>query len=81
MGPGGVPGLPSRLDHVREDVSRLRRAQVIRDLCVIACADGHVTEEELAVIRDITAKIEVELDEVSCVLDLTAMKCAPQRRL
>ncbi len=73
--------LPSRLDHVREDVSRLRRAQVIRDLCVIACADGHVTEEELAVIGDTAAKIEVELDEVSCVLDPTAMKCAPQRRL
>jgi hypothetical protein len=70
LGPGSVPpevkpevirdDLPSRLEDVRRNVPPLRRAQVLRDLCVIARADGRVEPEELRVIRDIAAAIEVD---------------------
>jgi len=70
LGPGSVPvevkpdvirkDLPSRIEDVKKQVPPLRRAQVLRDLCVIARADGRVEPEELRVIRDIGAAIEVD---------------------
>ncbi|HET6277634.1 MAG TPA: M48 family metallopeptidase [Candidatus Polarisedimenticolia bacterium] len=70
LGPGSLPpevkpevirnDLPSRLEDVRQHVPPLRRAQVLRDLCVIARADGRVEPEELRVIRDIAAAIGVD---------------------
>jgi Zn-dependent protease with chaperone function len=85
LGPGAMPpelkpdvilaDLPSRLDQVRAAVPPLRRAQVIRDLCVIARADGHASEAELAVIQEIAAAIGVDLDLVSCALDPTSAEC------
>ena len=70
LGPGSVPfeikpevirkDLPSRIEDVKKQVPPLRRAQVLRDLCVIARADGRVEEAELQVIRDIAAAIEVD---------------------
>lgn len=69
LGPGSVPpemdpetirrDLPSRVESVRKDVPPLRRAQIIRDLCLIARADGRTREDELRVIRDIAAAIGV----------------------
>jgi tellurite resistance protein len=69
LGPGSVPpevnpeavrrDLPSRVEAVRRHVPPLRRAQVIRDLCVIARADGHTREAERRVIREIAAAIAV----------------------
>jgi tellurite resistance protein len=69
LGPGSVPpevnpeairrDLPSRVESVRKDVPPLRRAQIVRDLCVIARADGRTREDELRVIRDIAAAIDV----------------------
>jgi tellurite resistance protein len=70
LGPGSLPpevkpevirkDLPSRIEDVKKQVPPLRRAQVLRDLCVIARADGRVEPEEHKVIRDIGAAIEVE---------------------
>ncbi len=70
LGPGSVPvevkpevlrkDLPSRIEDVKKQVPPLRRAQVLRDLCVIARADGRIEPEELKVIRDIGAAIEVD---------------------
>jgi tellurite resistance protein len=48
---------------------------MLRDLCVIARADGHVSDAEMAVIRDIAVRVEVALELVSCVLDPTLSGC------
>jgi len=71
LGPGSVPvevkpevisrDLPSRIADVKKHVPPLRRAQVLRDLCIIARADGRVEPEELRVIRDIGAAIDVDV--------------------
>jgi Zn-dependent protease with chaperone function len=85
LGPGALPpqlkpsvilaDLPSRIGRVRARVPPLRRAQVLRDLCVIARADGHVSVAEIDVIRDIAVRVEVDLELVSCVLDRTSDGC------
>ncbi|MDE0827869.1 MAG: TerB family tellurite resistance protein [Vicinamibacterales bacterium] len=68
--------LPSRIGQVRATVPPLRRAQVLRDLCVIVRADGHVSAAEIEVVRDIAMRVEVDLELVSCVLDSTSDGCA-----
>ncbi len=70
LGPGSLPfdlkldvirgELPGRMREVKERVPPLRRAQVMRDLCVIAKADGRVNEAELQVLRSIAAGVEVD---------------------
>jgi len=52
--------LARRIDFVNEKVPLLKRAQVIRDLCVIALADGHAEAAELVIIRNIAQRIEVD---------------------
>ena len=90
LGPGAMPpllkpevilaDLPSRIEQVRTSVPPLRRAQVIRDLCVIARADGSIADAELDVIEDIAKKIEVDLGIVACARDPTSAACASQPR-
>lgn len=85
LGPGRMPpelkpevilaDLPSRIEKVRAGVPPLRRAQVLRDLCVIARADGHVSASEIDVIREIAVKVDVDLELVSCVIDKTSDGC------
>ena len=70
LGPGSLPAelkpevlrdaLPRRLDDMRATVPLLRRAQVIRDLCVIARADGRLDDAEVRVIRDIAQSVAVD---------------------
>ena len=70
LGPGSLPfeikpevirgDLPTRIDFVNRTVPRLRRAQVVRDLCVVARADGHVRDAEVRVLKEIAAAIGVE---------------------
>lgn len=70
LGPGVVPSeidveviresLPRRIARVVEVVPRLRRVQIVRDLCLIARADGQVSEAERAVVVDIARRIEVD---------------------
>jgi Tellurite resistance protein TerB/Peptidase family M48 len=70
LGPGSLPAelkpeviradLPSRIEDVKTTVPPLRRTQVIRDLCLIARADGRADEGELRVIRDIGTAIGVD---------------------
>ena len=86
LGPGALPyelkpavilaDLPSRIGQVRASVPPLRRAQVLRDLCVIARADGHVSAAEIEVVRGIAIGVEVDLELVSCGLDSTSDGCA-----
>lgn len=52
--------LERRERDVKERVPKLRRTQVMRDLCLIAQADGHVHADERRVLEDIAAHIEAE---------------------
>jgi tellurite resistance protein len=52
--------LDRRIEFVQESVPTHKRAQVIRDICVIALADGHADRAELEVIREIAERVEVD---------------------
>ena len=77
LGVGSIPShvkpdviradLPSRIDMVNRIVPPLRRAQVIRDLCVIACADGRLDEAKLTVLREIARAVRVDETVIACV--------------
>jgi hypothetical protein len=85
LGPGALPhelkpavivaDLFRRIAQVRASVPLLRRAQVLRDLCVIARADGYVSAAEIEVVRDTAVRVEVDLELVSCVLDSISDGC------
>lgn len=70
LGPGGVPGepsaaavrevLPDRLRRVQELVPSGRRVQLVRDLCVVALADGRIDPHERAVLDEIARGIAVD---------------------
>jgi len=70
-----IADLSGRIEAVKEKVPRLRRAQVLRDLCVIARADGTVAEAERRVLLDIAAQVDVEATVVDCGLDPDADEC------
>ena len=79
LGPGSLPfelkpelikaDLPSRLQNVKETVPPLRRAQVLRDLCVIARADGRVEAGEKKLLHEIAKAVEVDTALVSCTVE------------
>ena len=78
LGPSRVPRklnaellaqhLPGRVARVKELVPRSRRGQLIRDLAVIARADGHVQDEEVAVMRQLARDLQVDCEIVRVVL-------------
>ncbi len=78
LGPGSLPfeikpdvitkDLPSRIHDVNASVPPLRRAQVVRDLCLIARADGRADEAEMKIIREIAAAIDVDADLIDCTV-------------
>jgi Zn-dependent protease with chaperone function len=79
LGAGAVPrdvnlpaireDLPRRIARVREVVPPLRRAQVIRDLCVIVRADRVVTEAETRVLSEIATAVGVDNALVACTVE------------
>ncbi|MBV1858535.1 MAG: M48 family metalloprotease [Nannocystaceae bacterium] len=52
--------LPSRVRAAKAAAPVMRRAQLIRDLCVIALADGHADSQERAVMVDLAKQLEVD---------------------
>ena len=76
LGPGSIPwdvnpqaireDLPRRIARVKETVPPLRRAQVIRDLCVIVRADRVVTEAEARILAEIADAVGVDGALVVC---------------
>jgi len=52
--------LERRARDLKDKVPALRRQQVVRDLCVIALADGHVADAERAVLLEVAAAAGVE---------------------
>lgn len=81
LGTGAVPAqpnreaivhdLPRRIARVNEIVPAMRRSQIIRDLCVIARADGRVDEAEQSEIREIARAIGVEGQLVATTMSCT----------
>jgi tellurite resistance protein len=65
--------LPRRINAMLEEVPPLRRAQVIRDLCVIALADGKVDPEEERVLNELATAIGVD----TAVVTRTIAKATP----
>lgn len=51
--------LPSRISALKSSVGPARRQQVVRDICVVARADGHVTSSEREVIEEICVALEI----------------------
>ena len=78
LGIGSVPSevnpeairevLGRRVEAVRQQVPPLRRAQVMRDLCIVAQADGVVTEAETALLLEIADSAGVDRGTIYCVL-------------
>jgi hypothetical protein len=68
--------LPRRIASFKEVVPPLRRAQVVRDLCVIARADGKVTDGEVQVLYAIADAVEVDRDLVACATAEPTATCA-----
>ncbi len=74
--------VPSDLAAVREELDRLlgelvsaplgRRAQLVQHLTVIAGADGHVAEEEYAVMADIATRLAVPQEIIDQTLHAAA---------
>lgn len=89
LGPGSVPwkvdpevvrrDLPRRIEHFKEVVPPLRRAQVIRDLCVIARADGQVTDSEARILFEIADAVGVDRGLVTCTAKEPADAHVPAR--
>lgn len=51
--------LPRRIADVKAQVPVRRRSQMVRDLCVIAVADGHVDHAEEKVLLDLASELDV----------------------
>jgi hypothetical protein len=70
LGEGAVPpqlnpdalrlDLVRRVEFARDHVPAPKLAQVVRDLVVIALADGHADDDELAIIREIADSVDVD---------------------
>lgn len=83
LGPGSVPSnvsvtrieddLAHRIARVNALVPLLRRAQVVRDLCVIVRADGRVEDAEVQRVADIADSIGVDRSLVTCTVNPGAL--------
>lgn len=76
LGEGNVPpnlnpdalaaDMRSRVEFAKKHVPPFKRAQVVRDLCVIAAADGPCSVDEQNVINDLAVQLDVDPLVVSC---------------
>ncbi len=61
--------LPKRIQSVRERASVTQRMQVVRDLSVVARAEGEITENELMVLYQIADGLEIPRSLITNMLD------------
>jgi len=88
LGPGSVPttinaaavaeDMPRRIEAVVRLVPALRRAQIIRDLCVIARADGRIDQREREILHQVAGAIQVDPALVACALEADARFLQPE---
>ncbi len=85
LGEGSIPSrpkpdvlraeLPRRSEDVKARVPPLRRAQVIRDLCLIACADRRMDDHERRLLVDIASAVGVDTSLVDATLASHGAEC------
>lgn len=63
--------LPARIRAAVAEAPVMRRAQLVRDLCVIAFADGHPDAQERAVLIDLASQLGVDAALVDETLEAT----------
>ena len=63
-----IDALPKRIELVKKHASITQRMQVIRDLSVVARAEGEVTDSELLVLYSIADGLEIPRSVVTNVL-------------
>jgi hypothetical protein len=77
LGPGAVDranpaairdALPRMVQSMLEDVPPLRRGQVIRDLCVVALADGRIDPDEERVLNELATAVGVDTSLIARTL-------------
>lgn len=61
--------LPKRIKSVKEKASLTQRMQVVRDLCVVARAEGEMTDNELMVLYSIADGLDVPRSLLSQVIN------------
>lgn len=61
--------LPSRIERVCQQTSTTQRMQVLRDLCLIAKAEGRMTPKERAVLEDIADGLDVSRSFICQTMD------------
>ncbi len=61
--------VPERIKQTVEDTSQSQRIQIMHDLCVVARADGHVTEDERLILESIAEGLEISALFVTQCLD------------
>ncbi len=64
-----IDTLPKRIELVKKHASITQRMQVIRDLSVVARAEGKITDNELVVLYGIADGLEIPRSLVMHVLD------------
>ena len=64
-------GIDSRIEAVCDKTPHSRRIQLIRDLCVVAQADGFVHEDQRALLNDIAQKLDVQESIIEQTLSST----------
>ncbi|MBX2823435.1 MAG: M48 family metalloprotease [Gammaproteobacteria bacterium] len=61
--------LPSRIERVNQQTTHSQRMQVLRDLCLIAKAEGYATDEERAVLHQISDGLQISRNFVCQTLE------------
>lgn len=64
-----IDTLPKRIELVKKYASVTQRMQVVRDLCVVARAEGKITDNELMVLYGIADGLEIPRSLIMQVLD------------
>ena len=77
LGPGAIDranpqaireALPRMVQSMLDEVPPLRRGQVVRDLCIVALADGRVDPEEERVLNELATALGVDTSLVARTL-------------
>jgi len=67
-----IDALPRRIELVKKHASITQRMQVIRDLSIVARAEGEVTDNELLVLYGIADGLEISRSLITNILDADA---------
>ena len=67
-----IDTLPARIDSAKRHASITQRMQVVRDLGVVARAEGEITDNELVVLYAIADGLEIPRSMLSHILDAVA---------